>query len=79
MKTIFTEEEVRDFLLKKGREIQGEAILLPTAAQEMEDVPKSFKEMFNRVYDIGKKEGHVEGKLALMKEFLDFFQVEIDE
>lgn len=79
MKTIFTEEEVRDFLLKKGREIQGEAILLPTAASEMEKEPSSFSEMFNRVYDIGKKEGEVEGKFQLMKELVEFFELEIDE
>lgn len=79
MKTIFTEEEVRDFLMKKGREIQGDAILLPSAAKEADEVPKTFAEMVDKIHNIGIREGIIEGKLALMKELVDFFEVAPDE
>lgn len=80
MKTIFTEEEVRDFLLKKVREIQGEAILLPSSqSEETRFTPNSLTDIIEKMYNSGIKQGITEGKMQLMRELLDFFELEAHE
>lgn len=84
MRTIFTEEEIRDFLVKLSREIQGEALLLPTTPTMIDpetilkamSSPSSYADMMAKV---GQAQGEVIGKMELMKRFLIFFDIPVEE
>ena len=84
MKTIFTEEEVTNFLVKLSREIQGEALLLPSNPTMFDPVdiikamssPSAYGEMMSK---ISQAQGEVIGKLELMKRVLRFFDIEVQE
>jgi len=84
MKNVFTEQEIEDFLLKLSREIQGEALLLPTTPTMIDPVqvvkamssPSEYAEMMMK---ISLAEGEVKGKLEIFKRFLTFFQIKFIE
>lgn len=84
MKYVFTEQEVEDFLLKLSREIQGEALLLPTSPAMFDHFqlvkamsnPSEYAEMMMK---ISLAEGEVKGKLEIFKRFLTFFQIQFLE
>jgi hypothetical protein len=84
MKNVFTEQEVEDFLLKLSREIQGEALLLPTTPTMIDPVqvvkamssPSEYAELMMK---ISLAEGKVKGKLEIFRRFLNFFQVQVSE
>ena len=84
MKTIFTEDEVKEFLIKLSREIQGEALLLPTKPTMIDPIevitamssPSAYAEMMSK---LSQAQGEVMGKLDLMKRVLKFFDIEVVE
>ena len=84
MKTIFTEDEVREFLIKLSREIQGEALLLPSKPTMIDPIevitamssPSAYAEMMSK---LSQAQGEVMGKLDLMKRVLKFFDIEVVE
>lgn len=84
MKTIFTEDEVTVFLVKLSREIQGEALLLPSKPAMIDPVeimkamssPSAYAEMMSKV---AQAQGEVIGKMELMKRFLLFFDIPVEE
>jgi hypothetical protein len=84
MKNVFTEQEIEDFLLKLSREIQGEALLLPTTPTMIDPVqvvkamssPSEYAEMMMK---ISLAEGMVKGKLEIFRRFLNFFQIQVSE
>ena len=84
MKTIFTEDEVTIFLVKLSREIQGEALLLPSKPTMIDPIevitamssPSAYAEMMSM---LSQAQGEVMGKLDLMKRVLKFFDIEVVE
>lgn len=84
MRTIFTEEEIRDFFVKLSREIQGEALLLPSTPTMIDPVdvikamssPSAYAEMMSK---ISQAQGEVIGKMELMKRFLLFFDIPVED
>jgi hypothetical protein len=84
MRTIFTEDEVREFLIKLSREIQGEALLLPTKPTMIDPIevitamssPSAYAEMMSK---LSQAQGEVMGKLELMKRVLKFFDIDVVE
>jgi hypothetical protein len=84
MKTIFTEDEVTMFLVKLSSEIQGEALLLPSKLAMLDPVdvikamssPSDYAEMMST---ISQAQGEVIGKLEVMKRFLKFFDIPVEE
>jgi hypothetical protein len=84
MKNVFTEQEIEDFLLKLSREIQGEALLLPTTPTMIDPAQvlkamSSPSEYAQLMIDISLAEGKVKGKLEIFKRFLTFFQIQFIE
>jgi len=84
MRTIFTEDEVKEFLIKLSREIQGEALLLPSKPTMIDPIevitamssPSAYAEMMSK---LSQAQGEVMGKLDLMKRVLKFFDIEVVE
>ena len=84
MRTIFTEDEVKEFLIKLSREIQGEALLLPSKPTMIDPIevitamssPSVYAEMMSK---LSQAQGEVMGKLELMKRVLKFFDIEVVE
>ena len=84
MRTIFTEDEVKEFLIKLSREIQGEALLLPSKPTMIDPIevitamssPSAYAEMMSK---LSQAQGEVMGKLELMKRLLKFFEIEVVE
>jgi|LakMenEpi03Aug12_release.lakeMendotaPanAssembly.Ray.scaffolds.fasta_scaffold68643_10 hypothetical protein len=84
MRTIFTEDEVKEFLIKLSREIQGEALLLPSKPTMIDPIevitamssPSAYAEMMSK---LSQAQGEVMGKLELMKRVLKFFDIEVVE
>ena len=84
MRTIFTEDEVKEFLIKLSREIQGEALLLPSKPTMIDPIevitamssPSAYAEMMSK---LSQAQGEVMGKLDLMKRILKFFDIEVVE
>ena len=84
MKTIFTEDEVTIFLVKLSREIQGEALLLPSTPTMLDPVeimksmasPSAYAEMMSK---LSQAQGEVIGKLEVMKRVLKFFDITVEE
>lgn len=84
MRTIFTEDEVKEFLMKLSREIQGEALLLPSKPYNGDPAeiiaamsnPTSLLEMMSK---LSQAQGECLGKLELMKRLLKFFEIEVIE
>lgn len=80
MKTNFTEIELTEFFTKISRELQGEALLLPSLPAIIDSTemfqamtnPTSFVEL---TANISKAQGEVIGKLELLKKILFFFEV----
>jgi hypothetical protein len=84
MRTIFTEDEVKEFLIKLSREIQGEALLLPSKPTMIDPIevitamssPSAYAEMMSK---LSQAQGEVMGKLELMKRVLKFFDIDVVE
>ena len=84
MRTIFTEQEVEDFLIKLSREIQGEALLLPSKPTMIDPLelmksmssPSAYAEMMSK---LSQAQGEVIGKLEPLKRLLKFFDIEVVE
>lgn len=76
MKTIFTHEEISDFLIKKKDAIVGDEIL-SRIPPDIKDFPDGFNiaEVINFIYKQGIKQGEIGGKIELMNELIVFFEL----
>lgn len=81
MKTNFEHEEVRDFLLKKIREVNGEAMLLPKNEEQLEwgDAKTNMSSFKELLFRLGQSQGHILGQMAMLKSFFEFFEVPLDD
>jgi hypothetical protein len=84
MRTIFTEQEIEDFLIKLSREIQGEALLLPSKPtmiepSELVKAMSSASDYAELMSKLSQAQGEVMGKLEILKRFLKFFNIEVIE
>jgi hypothetical protein len=76
MKTIFTHEEICEFFQKKKDIIVGDEIL-SRIPPEFKDFPDglSLLEVINFVYMQGTKQGEIQGRITLMNELIEFFEL----
>jgi hypothetical protein len=76
MKTIFQPEEIKNMLISKWDELQGENILsqINKPSEAPEDL--NFAEGFNKMYHIGRNQGVIEGQIKFLNELMNFFEVE---
>lgn len=78
MKTIFTHEEIKQFIMSKAREVHGEFILLELYRPKPED-QYGYKECIDRAIELGRASGAVDAKYEFIKQLADFFEVSEDE
>jgi hypothetical protein len=76
MKTIFTHEEISEFFQKKKDAIVGDEIL-SRIPPEFKDFPDGLNllEVINFVYMQGTKQGEITGRINLMNELIEFFEL----
>jgi hypothetical protein len=76
MKTIFTHEEICDFLQKKKDAIVGDEIL-SRIPPDIKDFPNgvNIAELINFIYMQGTKQGEIMGRVNLMNELIEFFEL----
>lgn len=78
MKTIFTHEEIREFIMSKAREVQGEVILLEMLRPKPED-QYDYKRSIDKAIELGRATGIVDAKYEFIKQLADFFEIVDDE
>jgi hypothetical protein len=74
MKTIFTRDEITQFISKLNSELQGENILF-----NMEEKPTnvhSFMDAFTHIHSLGFKEGRMSEKLEIIDKLFKFFEIQ---
>lgn len=70
MKTIFTEDELKDFIKKKCAEIEGASILLMAQKSEGDEI--TFTNVGDKFFQLGQSAGEIEGQLKFLKDFHKF-------
>lgn len=83
-KTIFTKDEIREFLYKLSRETHGESLLMPSMKSLLDpdvliEAMSSATAYADFVGDISRKQGYVEGKVEIIIRIVDFFQLQEKE
>lgn len=69
------ESEMRNYILKRLDEIMGEDIILKIFLEDMEfDVTKP-KQLVSDVHSFGFKQGVMFGKMELLKEITEYFDI----
>jgi hypothetical protein len=79
-KTFFTKDEIREFLYKLSRETHGESLLLPSMKSLLEPevlvkAMSSATAYADFVGELSRKQGMVEGKVAIILRFMEFFHL----
>ena len=74
MKTLFTEDEVKAFLRKKIAEMEGAHILMGTIETDNLDILNP-SETIDRILNLGKIAGEIEGKLQMLRDMEKFFEL----
>ena len=74
MKTYFTEQEVKDFLKKKIAEMEGAHILMSTIDTDNLNILNP-QETIDRIMNLGRIAGEIEGKLDMLRDFEKFFEL----
>jgi hypothetical protein len=75
MRTIFTENELKAFLLKKINEIEGANILFTTnyrIEEDKVDVPANPAKAIECIFNQGMAAGEIQGQLNFLKDFREF-------
>lgn len=73
MKTIFTPEEIKDFIMPLMHQLNGDAILYETMSRS------SLSELTKKeVFDLGTFSGQIDGKFDILTKMSLFFEL-VDE
>lgn len=73
MKTIFTPEEIKDFIMPLMHQLNGDAILYETMS------PNDYHDLLpSQIFDLARFSGQIDGKFELLKKMSVFFEL-VDE
>lgn len=75
MKTEFSEIEIAQFLNQKKQQMQGDNILLEAFSKPDPDNMRSMYDAFNQVYQMGFKQGELQGRIDMMNDFIKLFEL----
>ena len=75
MKTIFTEQEIIDFVRKLNNQLRGESILYDVEHNTPPEVT-SIMDAFSHIKKLGVKEGEMNAKMNMIENLCDFFQID---
>jgi hypothetical protein len=74
MKSIYSPEEVALFLEKLKREIQADYMIMEATKPENESL-MTFQDTLNAVHEIGLKQGSLDGRMKVINQFMNFFEI----
>lgn len=74
MQTLLLKENVKDFLTKKLYEVDGHNTIANIQAEEMLKNINLFNQA-DHFYTLGKAHGDMEGRVNLIKEIVEFFDL----
>lgn len=74
MKTNFTSEEIKSFLMKQKDLIVGDEAIVKALNRPQEGENVNMTEAIDRIYKIGTDHGHIMGRIAILTLLLDFFE-----
>ena len=69
MKTVFTEEEMKQFHEKKIAELKGGLMLIEI---EKDNTPITVENVTDRFFEMGRLAGQIEGQAQFLKDFEKF-------
>jgi hypothetical protein len=75
MRTIFSPEEILEYLRAKSRQIEADNLLLCLEKPDPEIYIDNI-EAIGRIHKIGQLQGNIQGRLDLMNDLVDFFQIQ---
>jgi hypothetical protein len=76
MKTIFTSDEILDYISSLNLQLQGENILYNSHSKMfLEEDIQSPKDALKYVQDLGRAEGMMYGKIEMIESLIEFFQL----
>ena len=78
MKTTFQQDEIKKLLINKWDELQGETILAQVQVNEGKEQSDDMgiTDALNRMYNMGKNHGVIEGQMKFLNELMDFFEIQ---
>lgn len=78
MKTTFQQDEIKKLLINKWDELQGETILSQVQVNSDKEELDSMgiSDGLNRMYNMGKNHGVIEGQMKFLSELMDFFEIQ---
>jgi hypothetical protein len=76
MKTQFQHDEIKKLLISKWDELQGETILSKLQVDETQKSEMGFSDGLNKMYNLGKNHGVIEGQMKFLSELMDFFEIQ---
>ena len=74
MKSVYKPEELAEFLKKLKREIEADYLIMEATKPENESL-MTFQDTLNAVHQIGLKQGSLDGRMNVINEFMNFFEI----
>jgi hypothetical protein len=75
MKTIFSEDEIIDFITKMTKVLQGENILFGTQSKIFLEDIKNHVDAFSHVQECGIAEGRMYARIEFIESLIEFFEL----
>jgi hypothetical protein len=76
MKTIFTSDEILDYISSLNLQLQGENILFDSHSKLFIEADiQSPKDALKYVHDLGRAEGMMYGKIEMIESLIKFFEL----
>ena len=75
MKTIFSEDEIIDFIAKMTKVLQGENILFGTQSKIFLEDIKNHVDAFSHVQECGRAEGRMYARIEFIESLIEFFEL----
>lgn len=79
MDALFKKEEIIQFLVKKGEELQGECLIRQALSKPLfrdDENDISFVAMVERIHEWGVEDGIMVGKIKLIEELIEKFKLD---
>jgi hypothetical protein len=77
MKTIFSEDEIINFIEKMAKQLQGENILFSTQSNNFLRDVKDHHDALEYVQACGRNEGRMYARIEFIESLIDFFEFKI--